>query len=77
MLTNKQVDSMCRAEKIPQTSTDDTWVKLSYIGDQNQQVNQYMYLKRVTDDNKTITIKYVVLECDSINKVTKTVIHND
>ena len=77
MLNDKQVDSMCKAEKIPHITKEDTWVKLSYIGDGNQIVNQYMYLKRITTDKQITNIKYVVLDCDSINKVTKTVINNN
>lgn len=73
--SDKQVDSICRAERIPKINKKDTWVKFQMLdGESNKMITQYTYIKIEKNDEYKTEITYVCLDMDSINKFTKRVL---
>lgn len=70
--TDKQVDSICRVEKIPSIDKKDTWVKFQMLdGESDNLITQYTYVKYVKTEESKNEITYVCLDLDTINKFTK------
>lgn len=73
--SDKQVDSICRAERIPKIDKPDTWVKFQMLdGESNNLITQYTYIKFDKYKDSVNEITYVCLDMDTINKFTKRVL---
>ena len=73
--SDKQVDSICRAERIPKIDKKDTWVRFQMLdGESNNLITQYTYIKFIKSNDYKSEITYVCLDMDSINKFTKRVL---